>query len=207
MRFAISHQIENELPLVVLEDRDTGFKASVLPSFGALLHSYTIQVNGGSYNIIDNYGSLEELKQTLDTSYKSSKLSPFVCRIADGKYHFADTDFEFEKKFPDGSAIHGLLFDKAFEVTDEKATENCASVTMQYHYKHSDPGYPYHYSCLVKYQLKKDGVLQVETALLNTGKERIPIADGWHPYFTMGAKRMNGYCPFMRPAWLNLMTS
>jgi len=188
MRFTITHRIENDLPLAVLLDKATGIEVSVIPSFGAILHSFTIQIPGGSFNIIDNYKSLQELKNTLSTSHKSSKLSPFVCRIKEGKYRFDEKEFEFLRKFPDGSAIHGLIFDKAFEVTDEVATETSASVTMQYHYKKADAGYPFHYDCQVRYELKKEGLLQIETTVINTGGGSIPISDGWHPYFIMGGK-------------------
>ena len=67
-------------------------------------------------NIIDNYNSLQQVKDELIDSHKSAKLSPFVCRIKEGKYSFGGRDFEFTNKFPDGSAIHGLLVKKSFEI-------------------------------------------------------------------------------------------
>src|SRR5579863_6064534 len=103
MKFAIKHKTENDLALIVLVDNETGSEVSVLPSHGALLHAFTLQAKGSSFNIIDHYKSLQQLKDTLDTSYKSSKLSPFVCRIPNGKYHYEESEFEFQKKFADGS--------------------------------------------------------------------------------------------------------
>lgn len=191
MPFTISHQIENDLPLVVLLDQETGSEVSVLPSFGALLHSFSFQTSKGAFNIIDNYKNLDELKSTLTASHKSSKLSPFVCRIKEGKYHFDNKEFEFLNKFPDGSAIHGLLVKKSFEIVDEAASEVSASVTMNYDYKKDDAGYPFDYRCIVKYQLKKNRALMIETTVLNTGKESIPMADGWHPYFTLNGEMNN----------------
>jgi aldose 1-epimerase len=191
MPFTITHRIENDLPLVVLLDRDTDSAVSVLPSFGALLHSFTLQTPYGSFNIIDNYKSLDELKSTLIASHKSSKLSPFVCRIKEGKYHFDNKEYEFLNKFLDGSAIHGLLVKKSFEVIDEAAGETSASVTMKYDYEKDDAGYSFDYRCTVKYQLEKKRMLSIETTVMNTGKMQMPIADGWHPYFTLGGKTDN----------------
>ncbi len=188
MRFTVIHRTENELPLTVLVDQQTGTEVSFIPSVGAQLHSFIVQTSGGAFNIIDHYDNLEDLNNNNTRSHKSSKLSPFVCRIEDGKYHYDDREFEFKNKFPDGSAIHGVLFDKPFNITDEIATETFASVTMQYHYKKDDNGYPFDYNCLIRYQLKHDNLLSVETAVVNTGKQRLPIADGWHPYFTLGGK-------------------
>ena len=188
MRFTVIHRTENDLPLTVLLDQQTGTAVSFIPSIGAQLHSFVLQTSAGPFDIIDHYDSLEELHNNNTRSHKSSKLSPFVCRIKDARYHYDDREFEFMHKFPDGSAIHGLLFNKPFTITDEIATETIAAVTMQYHYKRDDMGYPFDYNCLIKYHLKHDGLLSVETAVVNTGKQRIPIADGWHPYFTLGGK-------------------
>jgi len=188
MRFAFVHKTERNLPVIFLTDNETGTEVSFIPSIGAQLHSFILMTSKGAVNIIDHYESLDDLKNNNIRSNKSSKLSPFVCRIQNGKYHFDGSEFEFMNKFPDGSAIHGLLFDKPFEVTDEIATQTFASVTMQYHYKKDDKGYPFDYTCFVKYQLKKDNLLLVETAVLNNGTQSIPMADGWHPYFTLGGK-------------------
>jgi aldose 1-epimerase len=188
MRFTVIHRIENDLPLVLLLDQQTGTEVSFIPSVGAQLHSFVVKTSHGAFNIIDHYTSLEDLNINNTRSHKSSKLSPFVCRIKDGKYHYDGREFEFINKFQDGSAIHGLLFDRPFKVTNQIATETIASVTMQYHYKQDDKAYPFDYSCLIKYQLKQDSLLSVETVVVNTGKQRLPIADGWHPYFTLGGK-------------------
>jgi aldose 1-epimerase len=59
---------------------------------------------------------------------------------------------------------------------------------MQYHYKNDDQAYPFDYNCLISYQLQKDNFLSLETVVLNTGTKLLPIADGWHPYFTLGGK-------------------
>jgi aldose 1-epimerase len=188
MSFTISHQNENGLQQIVLTDSETGASVCVLPSCGALLHAFIIHTPGGSFNIIDNYKSLDDFKNTVTASHKSSKLSPFVCRIKEGKYHFNGDDFEFVNKFSDGSAIHGLLVKKTFEVTDEYVHSESANVSMKYDYKKDDAAYPFDYRCTVSYQLKKNRELSVETTLLNTGTQHIPIADGWHPYFTLQGK-------------------
>src|SRR5688572_11980915 len=110
MSFSTSRVTENNLSLVRLQDNATGTIISVLPEFGALLHGFEIPLQGTAFNIIDNYSSRKDLEKELDRSYKSSKLSPFVCRIPGGKYEYAGEQFEFDKKFVDGSAIHGLLY-------------------------------------------------------------------------------------------------
>lgn len=186
MSFTTNRYRENDLSLIALQDTATGTKITVLPAYGALLHGFEIPVQDQPFNIIDNYSGKEDIDKYLSLSYKSSKLSPFVCRIADAKYVLDDEVFEFDNKFVDGSAIHGLLYNKAFNIVGEFADDNKAEVTLKYHYKKDDPAYPYNYTCEVRYTLSARSVLQVDTTILNLEELPIPIADGWHPYFQLG---------------------
>lgn len=186
MSFSVSRVTENDFSLVRLQDKATGTIISVLPEFGALLHGFEIPLQGASYNIIDNYAGRKDLDENLDRFYKSSKLSPFVCRIPNGRYEYAGEHFEFEKKFFDGSAIHGLLYNKPFNVLSQFADDEKASVALRYHYNREDRGYPFEYVCEVRYTLHPQRRLLVETTLLNLDEFDIPLADGWHPYFQLG---------------------
>jgi aldose 1-epimerase len=186
MGFSISEVSEKGLNLVRLLNEKSGTEVDILPAFGAILHAFRIRTPESFFNVIDNYESLEQLKSQLNTSYKSSKLSPFPCRLKQARYSFAGKSYEFQNKFPDGSAIHGLLFDKAFSIAEKKAGDESASVKLYYDYKKDDKGYPYDYRCEVVYTLFADDTLQVETSVSNKSDIAIPIADGWHPYFTLG---------------------
>lgn len=188
MSFSVTRITQNGLSLVRLQDKATNTIISILPEFGAILHGFEIPVEGEHLNIIDNYSSRENIEQDLAISYKSSKLSPFVCRLRDGKYRIDDEEFEITKKFTDGNAIHGLLYNKAFKIVDEFSDDNTAVVTLRYHYKRDDPGYPYDYVCEIRYTLLPQSTLQVETTVLNLDKLSIPLADGWHPYFQLGGR-------------------
>ena len=186
MSFNVSRTNQNGLSLVKLQDNATNTIITILPEYGALLHGFEIPVNGEHLNIIDNYSNKEQLDKELALSYKSSKLSPFVCRLRNGKYKIDDSAFEFSKKYKDGNAIHGLLYNKPFRIVDEFTDDRQASVTLRYHFKREDPGYPYDYVCEVRYTLMQQSLLQVETIILNLDKEESPLADGWHPYFQLG---------------------
>lgn len=186
MSFNVSRTSQNGLSLVRLQDNATNTIITILPEYGALLHGFEILVNGEHLNIIDNYSSREQVETDLALSYKSSKLSPFVCRLRDGKYKIDGEEFEMSRKFTDGNAIHGLLYNKPFKIVDEFTDDQQASVTLRYHYKRDDPGYPYDYLCEVRYTLMQQNILQVETIILNLDAEEIPLADGWHPYFQLG---------------------
>lgn len=186
--FTIEQKTENGFQVIYLHDNNNGVRVGILPDHGALLHAFNIQVNNDSFNIIDNYQNIDDLNQNLTTSYKSAKLSPFVCRTKDGKYTLEGEEFEFENKFPDGSAIHGLIYNTPFIIKESFVTESNACLELTSSYKKEDKGFPYSYDCEIKYSLLNDGSLRVLTSVKNTGDQPMPLADGWHPYFRLGGK-------------------
>jgi aldose 1-epimerase len=192
MNFSIDRKSGNGFELLWLTENATGTQVAVNPGAGALLHGFVIPLTNEKINIIDNYKDGGELADYLSFSYKGCKLSPFACRIPGGKWHLDQIPYEFGKKFRDGSAIHGLLYDKPFRITDEFTDDNMASVTLRYHYKADDKGYPFEYVCEIRYILQTNNVLQLETTITNLSNETIPLVDGWHPYFNLGGE-VNNY--------------
>jgi len=188
MNFTIERIIDNGFSLIRLKDNKTETYVTIMPGAGGLIHEFVILLQDARLNIIDNYKDEEELNGFLSLSYKGCKLSPFACRIAEGKYSFEGKNYEFKSKFRDGSAIHGLLYNKTFNVSDEFSDDSMASVTLRYHYKKEDTGYPFDYVCETRYVLQPGNVLQLETTITNLDDSTIPIADGWHPYFNLGGK-------------------
>jgi aldose 1-epimerase len=186
MRFSISSPVQNGFHLITLKEDHSATEVAVLPAFGASLHAFNVLMDKKSFNIIDNYKNLEEAQKEAANSYKSSKLSPFPCRISNGKYSANENQYELKNKFIDGSAIHGLLYNKAFDVVDEFANENMASLVLKYDYDHDDEGYPFSYRCEIRYFLGPANRLKIQTTISNLSETEIPIADGWHPYFRFG---------------------
>ncbi|WP_298551466.1 aldose 1-epimerase [uncultured Algibacter sp.] len=140
-------------------------------------------------------GSLQELvceNQTIikdlsplsyrDT-YASSILFPFANRIKDGKYKFKGKTFQFdinEKKL--NNAIHGLVYNKTFEVVDKKATETYASIKLEYQEENMSNGFPFKYAVYLEYVLTKN-TLDLNIEIKNTDLKTFPFTIGWHPYF------------------------
>lgn len=186
--FTIERKSEQGLEVIYLVNNDNHHSIGVLPDHGALLHAFTVQLGNQAFNCIDNYSDGNDLQQQFSTSYKSAKLSPFVCRTNRGKYMLDGKEYEFANKFQDGTAIHGLLYNQPFTVADSFVTEQEAVLTLVTEYKGTDPGFPFHFSCKVRYSFSCLDELKVETIIKNTGEASMPLADGWHPYFKMGNK-------------------
>ncbi|HTI89524.1 MAG TPA: aldose 1-epimerase [Puia sp.] len=189
MKFSIRHNTEQGLELVIIKDESNGTEVALLPGFGATLQAFRVaRANGPAFNVINSYRDADELNRGMNRSFKGPKLSPFPCRIPDGKYEFEGREYQFKQLFSDGNAIHGLLYNKAFGLVEESADETSGSLAMEYLYKKDDAGYPFDYSCRVQYILHADSLLEVVTTVVNSGETPIPIADGWHPYFQLGGK-------------------
>jgi aldose 1-epimerase len=187
MNFSIRHAKENGLDLINLIDDNSGTVIDLLPGYGATLHSFRIrQKDGVLFNVIDNYHDAAELKKEMTRSFKGPKLSPFPCRIPNGIYHFEGQEHRFRHLFSDGTAIHGLLYDKPFTVFEEITDDCIASLSMEYGYDQDDAGYPFQYHCQVRYSLHPGNLLEVATTVTNRDKTVIPVADGWHPYWRLG---------------------
>ena len=185
MSFAISHERDEDLDLLQITDFTSGIQVRILPEAGALLHEFSIPLGNRRIQIIDNYVNLADLKKNHPSNFKSAKLSPFVCRMSEGKYKFEGSSFDFPDKFNDGSSIHGILSGKPFNILEKKIQEDQAFIMLEYHYKKENPAYPFEYLITVKYTLKNEGRLYLYTTVKNLSPGRIPMADGWHPYFSL----------------------
>jgi aldose 1-epimerase len=189
MSFSIRHLQENGFDLINIADESNGTVISLLPGFGATLHAFAVRRRDQSvFNVIDSYPDVSAAQREMSRSFKGPKLSPFPCRIRDGRYHFEGREYRFSRLFGDGTAIHGLLFDKPFAAMEESTTDQFGMVMLEYAYKKDDPGYPFEYDCHIRYILYTDNVLEVVTSVTNLDQRVIPIADGWHPYFRLGGK-------------------
>ena len=187
--FSINSKKENGFDKIILKDDSTGTFVEIIPSCGAILHAFTIIKEEEAINVIESYESEDDFKTNVTSKgFLGSKLSPFVCRINNGKYNFAGKEYTIEKYYDQKNALHGLLFDQPFTVTGQQSNEVSAAVSMIYEYRATDPGYPFNYDCIVTYELEEHNRINVFTEIINKDTVAIPIQDGWHPYFKLGVK-------------------
>src|SRR6478735_8815726 len=116
---------------IVLKEFFTGTQAEVY-AFGALLNSFCLERDGKVVNVVYAFKSVEDAKKNLTPMFQGAKLSPFVCRLRDGKYTFENEKYHIEKYYLKHDAIHGLIFDKYFKIKEKGATETDAFVTLAY---------------------------------------------------------------------------
>jgi aldose 1-epimerase len=186
--FTTYNKIEDGFEKLVLMDESSGTFAEVIPSCGAILHSFTIANEEIKMNVIDSYDNAAGFKNNLTRGFLGSKLSPFACRISKNKYRFNGNDYIIQKLDSNNIAVHGLIYDCEFIITRQASTEDKAFVQMKYEYRSADAGYPFDYDCTVTYELEKENKLNIITEVANQYERQIPIQDGWHPYFKLDTK-------------------
>lgn len=133
---------------------------------------------------LNNHDLIKDMSpMTYANTYASAILFPFANRIKDGSYKFEGNTYQFdinEEKL--NNAIHGLVYNKTFEVLDEETTEAYAVVKLVYHEKNLCNGFPFTYSIYLAYILA-EGTLDVNVEIKNTDSKPFPFTLGWHPYF------------------------
>ena len=87
--FTITNKKENGFDKIVLKDESNGTFAEIIPACSAILHAFAIIKDEKEFNVIESYDSADDFKNNVTSKgFLGTKLSPFVCRISKGKYHF-----------------------------------------------------------------------------------------------------------------------
>jgi aldose 1-epimerase len=173
----------SQLALAHVETHET---AIFYPFAGGILNVLVLRSkNGKLFHVVEGYQDEEEL-DTLHYS-KSVSLSPFPNRIKDGKYTFADKEYQLPiNKANENNAIHGLLQNAKYKLEIHETEEfESADVSFHYDYDGSNSGYPFPFKITRRYKLS-DGSLTCKTTVINKGNTAMPFGDGWHPYFKIG---------------------
>jgi aldose 1-epimerase len=140
-------------------------------------------------------GSLQELKLlnhhlikdlhplTYNNTYASAILFPFANRIANGSYVYENKTYQLEiNQKEENNALHGLVYNKTFEIIDQKTTPEKAEVVLRYKELEPAEGFPFTYMIDLTYILSKDS-LELNVTVKNTDTKIFPFTIGWHPYF------------------------
>jgi aldose 1-epimerase len=185
MAFEVTVSNYGQHAVIVLKDVSTNTFAEIY-NFGALLNNFTSEHSGLPINVIDGFYSPAEATEKLTVFFKSAKLSPFACRVNNSKYKFGENNYLLSKFALRGYAIHGLLYNAPFEIEEQVGNDEQASVKLGFVYDNDLEGYPFRYKCTVEYTLTSGNTLTVQTTVTNLDEQLMPVADGWHPYFTLG---------------------
>lgn len=118
--------------------------------------------------------------------FESSILFPFPNRLAQGKYTFEGQQYQFpENDFGKPNALHGMVFDKLFVLTDQGKDDTRAWATTRLSDTGDNASYPFPFELEITYALSHHS-LSIAFKVTNKGDTRMPFGLGWHPYFNLG---------------------
>jgi len=154
--------------------------AKIYPNLGGSLQELIVN----KVNIIDGIRNDESGLKDYANSYKSSILFPFPNRIEDGAYEFMGETHQLPVNEPSvNNAIHGLVYNKEFEVTSMTSDKKWASLELTYNSNGSSVGFPFHFKLKLTYTISATGSMNLSFDLVNQGNLPFPYGMGWHPYF------------------------
>jgi aldose 1-epimerase len=171
-----------------LSDAAHKTELTVVPSVGNI--AYRMMVNGKNA-LWTPYATLSELKAK-PVQAGVPFLAPWANRLdqdgyyANGKKYRLNPELGNFRRDGNQKPIHGLLgFSPLWRVSELRSDDHGAWVTSRIEFwKYPDlmAQFPFAHTIEMTYRLV-DGVLEVETSLLNHSTEPMPVGIGYHPYF------------------------
>jgi aldose 1-epimerase len=191
-RFQVIEEKFGAYSSMKLADIQTGEYAAILPYLGGTINGMALNHNGELIEIMDGYLSDVDVTKNLNTSFKGSNLFPFPNRILGGKYEFGGIGYQLAVNFKnENNAIHGLIFDQAFEIIDYQSGDQFCSLNIKYVPNEKLSGYPFNYSLEVEYRFEKQSKFSCTSKVTNLSEYEIPVGTGWHPYFKAGSEKVD----------------
>lgn len=115
--------------------------------------------------------------------FNSAILFPFVNRMQSGVYNFQNKTYKlFKNKQDEGHAIHGLVFNKTFNMLSFAEQDNKLMINLCYEEMEPNEGFPFKYSIFLTYTFQSNAV-SLNVIVINEDENEFPFAIGWHPYF------------------------
>jgi aldose 1-epimerase len=144
-----------------------------------------LKLGGSLQELILNNNTIISSKDTLpyEGSYASAILFPFVNRIENGRYEFNNKSYQLPiNKGEENNALHGLVYNKNFDIVQFSASEKEAVINVRYFENGESSGFPFKYLLTLSYIIKKASV-ELIIEVKNRDEFSFPFTIGWHPYF------------------------
>ncbi|NNC45909.1 MAG: aldose 1-epimerase, partial [Winogradskyella sp.] len=145
---------------------------------------------------LNNESILADLPATMyHEHYASAILFPFANRVKNGIYEFNNNRYQlYCNEINKQNAIHGLVYNKNFDITTTELNEHHGIISLHYKYRGLEDGSPFKFHIQLTYILKKTS-LELQVTIHNIGQQAFPFTIGWHPYF-ISSNLSNSYLEF-----------
>lgn len=106
-------------------------------------------------------------------------MAPWCNRIPNARFTFKREGFQVRPNFPDGSAIHGDVYSRPWQVIASSST----SVNLAYD-SAPEPDFNFPFDFRFGHRIRLNGPrIEASIAAMNVGDEPAPVGLGFHPFF------------------------
>jgi aldose 1-epimerase len=184
---AAQYSVHRTPDAVRLEDSKSQIVVSIAPTAGNVV--FEMQVKGR--NVLHfPYASLEEFKGRPGLA-GIPLLAPWANRLDEQAFYANGKKYAFDMTLGNvrgAHPIHGFLSAaKQWQIVEAKADRTAAWVTSRLDFFRQPAWiaqFPFAHTIEVTHRLQ-DGALEIAAALHNLSAEPMPVAIGFHPYFTL----------------------
>jgi aldose 1-epimerase len=173
------------LDAVSITDNDRSARATIALR-GATLLRWTARIGGRDIDLVDGY--IDQAEFESQDGVRNGIMLPFVNRIADARYTFADRTYDLlpGRSSNERLIYHGMLRQMNLTLSDVHTTHSGTRVEFVTSVQPGAiPGYPFSLDIRISYLLSPRAIgLTIHAT--NTGPTIAPYAAGWHPYFRLG---------------------
>lgn len=185
LSYTVQESEQDGFAVVELCDVVREQRARIAPALGATCFEYRVSHEGTPRHILEPTPDLASLADS-PTGHGTPILFPFPNRIRDGRWSYRGKTYQFANSGPGRNHIHGLVYNRPWQVEAVAATPESAACAMVFDsLDHDGIGeqYPFPFQLVVTYALR-DGSLSLRFSATNVGETVMPMGVGFHPYFS-----------------------
>ena len=169
---------------IIIHHPQNGMQISICTK-GGLLNSWMLQNEKINHEFIEGNDFTNSWGNFERNGFKSGKMSPFSCRLQNGKYEHLGQEFTIDKFYLGAHALHGIIYDAFYEIESTACNELEATIILKHAYLGTDKGFPFPYTIQLIWTINIENKISVQTNITNNFHHEIPMMDGWHPYFKL----------------------
>ncbi len=160
----------------------------ILAGFGAGLNAWRLPCSGRTLDLLDGYRDAETFRKIHADTNAGVCLSPFPGRTANAAWSWNGKSYRLVNNVSWAPhALHGFLNVVPWQMKAFSLDGNAASLSLVRDF-YGNPGFPFTYKITNVYSFAGK-YFSVRSIVENTGRETLPYAEGFHPYFSLGKKR------------------
>ena len=134
------------------------------------------ELRHGDWHVLDGYGADE-----VPVGAYGQPLIPWPNRLSEGRYEFDGHSYQVPLTEPEKrNALHGFARWMTWRVERRESSRATLGLDL-----YPRTGYPFALRLEIEYAVSEAGVA-VATTAMNAGRARLPYANGFHPYVSVG---------------------